>query len=104
MPSYQTLSEAISAMRERGFVNTFTIQHRQIYCPEQDATFAPEQLTLLEHYEVKAPQTLAGAREVFGFKTANNMLGLMTNAYAEYEPDEFAAILERCNYPSARRA
>ncbi len=104
MPSYKTLTEAISAMRDRGFVNTFTIQNRHIYCPEQDATFAPEQLTLLERYEVEAPQTLAGSREVFGFKTTNNILGLMTNAYAEYEPEEFNAILERCNYHAARRA
>ena len=103
MPNYTTLQDAISDMRTRGIVNTFTIQHQQIYCSELSTPINPEQLTLLEQHHVKAPATIAGEREVYGFRTSDNNLGIMTDAYADIAPEEFEAILNRCRQ-QARRA
>ncbi|MFD2246512.1 hypothetical protein [Pontibacter ruber] len=103
MPVYQTFREAISSMRYRGFVNTFTIQHQRIFCPELDTTISPGQLTLLEQHTVQAP-TLEGQREVYGFRTANNELGIMTDTYATYDPQGFTAIIARCHQAGAGRA
>ena len=103
MPTYNSLSDAIADMRDRGFVNTFTIQHQQVYCSELSTPIAPEQLTLLEQHRVKAPTSETGQREVYGFKTQDNKLGIMTDTYAEYMPNEFEAILGRCKQ-QARRA
>lgn len=96
MQTYKTLSEAISDMRERGFVHTLTIQHEQIFCPELATTIAPEQLTLLERHRVQDPGAENSYREVYGFRTYENHLGIMTDTYAEYAPEEFGAILNRC--------
>lgn len=104
MPTYQTLSDAIADMRARGFVNTFTIQQQQIYCSELSTSIPPEQLTLLERHHVQAPTTTAGQREVYGFRTSDNHLGIMTDAYAEFAPDEFNAMLGRCRQQQGRRA
>ena len=103
MQTYKTLSDAISDMRDRGFVHTFTIQHEQIFCPELSTPIAPEQLTLLEHHRVQDPNAESGHREVYGFRTYENHLGIMTDTYAEYAPEEFNAMLSRCKL-QARRA
>jgi len=104
MPTYNTLQDAIADMRARGFVNTFTIQHQQIYCSELSTAIGPEQLTLLEQHHVKAPATIAGQREVYGFRTNDNQLGIMTDAYADIAPEEFDAMLSKCRQQQARRA
>ena len=94
MPTYQTLTDAIKDMRARGFVNTFTIQQHQLFCPELSIPISPDQLTLLEQHHVTAPDT-TGHREVYGFRTRDNKLGIMTDTYAEYAPEEFEAIVGR---------
>ena len=104
MPTYQTLSDAIADMRARGFVNTFTIQHNQIFCSELSTPLAPEQLTLLERHYVQMPAAEKGQREVYGFRTYENQLGIMTDTYAEYAPEEFNAIVSRCKQQQARQA
>ncbi|WP_162427926.1 hypothetical protein [Pontibacter pudoricolor] len=94
MPTYQTLSDAVRDMRARGFVNTFTIQQRQLFCSELSIPVSPAQLTLLEQHHVKAHDT-TGHREIYGFRTMDNKLGIMTDTYAEYAPEEFEAIVGR---------
>ncbi|NDK56495.1 hypothetical protein [Pontibacter fetidus] len=95
MPTYHTLTDAIADMRARGFVNTFTIQQHQLFCPELSIPILPEHLTLLEQHHVTAPDT-TGHREVYGFRTQDNKLAIMTDTYSEYAPDEFEAIVGRC--------
>ena len=102
MPTYQTLTDAIADMRARGFVNTFTIQQRQLFCSELSIPVSPAQLILLEHHHVEANDT-TGHREIYGFRTQDNKLGIMTDTYAEYAPDEFEAIVGRY-LRQARRA
>lgn len=83
-------------MRERGFTRTFTIQQQELFCPDTGSSLPPERLTLVEHHRVQAPDTLEGEREVYGFRTDDNVLGLMTSTYAAYDPAGFAAVFERC--------
>ncbi len=96
MPAYNTFSETIESMRDRGFVHTFTIQHGEIFCPELGAPIPPERLTLIERHQVPSPDTIAGEREVLGFRTDDNLLGLMTTTYAAYDPEGFQRATARC--------
>ncbi|MCC9166402.1 hypothetical protein [Pontibacter harenae] len=95
MVTYQTFSEAIQDMRSRGFIHTLSIQQNEIVCPELDTTLAPESITIVERHLVQAPDTVAGEREVFACKTDSNHLGILTNTYAYYDPEGFAAIFSR---------
>lgn len=104
MPVYSTFSEAIEAMRARGFVHTFTIQKEEVYCPELSTVIPPEQLTLIEHHQVPSPDSIGGEREVFGFRTDDNLLGLMTSTYAEYDMEGFKKIFTRCKLGKGMRA
>ena len=103
MPAYSTFSEAIEAMRERGFVHTFTIQRDEIYCPELSTVIPPEQLTLVEHHQVPSPDAIDGQREIFGFRTNDNLLGLMTSTYAEYDMEGFKSLFTRCKLGKGMR-
>lgn len=96
MPRYQTFSEAISAMRDRGFINTFSIQHNELFCSELDKAIPPEQLTLVEQHQVASSGTSPEKCEIFGFRTDDNALGLMTSTYAAYDPEGFQAVFNRC--------
>ncbi|WP_161889917.1 hypothetical protein [Pontibacter russatus] len=96
MPAYSTFSEAVEAMRARGYIHTFIIQKGEIYCPELSAAVPPEQLTLVEHHRVPSPDAIEGQREVFGFRTSDGVLGLMTSTYAEYDMDGFKKVFTRC--------
>ena len=95
MHTYSTFKEAVCDMRDRGYTNTFSIQNQQIFCPELDKTIEPEKITLVEQHHVSA-NVPAGERDVYGFRTEDNKLGLMTSTYAEYDPEGFEHILRRC--------
>lgn len=91
-------------LRARGFVNTFSIQHQQVYCSELSRAIPPNQLTLLERHEVPLPSAQSGHEEVYGFRTDDNQLGIMTNIYAEYDPDGFYTVFRQCLKGGAKRA
>ncbi|MBD1398930.1 hypothetical protein H9Q13_17300 [Pontibacter sp. JH31] len=96
MTSFNTLGEAVSEMRARGFVNTFSIQHQQVYCSELSKAISPTQLTLLERHTVPSSSSQSGIEEVYGFRTEDNKLGIMTNIYAEYDAEGFYSVFRQC--------
>ncbi|PVY44186.1 hypothetical protein [Pontibacter virosus] len=96
MSRFNNLSEAVSVMRARGFVNTFSIQHQQVYCSELSKAISPTQLTLLERHAVPSPSAHNGEEEVYGFRTDDNQFGIMTNIYAEYDPEGFYTVFRQC--------
>lgn len=96
MTRFNNLSEAVNMMRARGFVNTFSIQHQRVYCSELSKAISPTQLTLLERHVVPSPTTQSGDEEVYGFRTDDNQLGIMTNIYAEYDPEGFFSVFRQC--------
>ena len=104
MPTFNTLGEAVQAMRARGFVNTFSIQDQKVYCSELSKAFPPTQLTLVEKYTVPSPALHKGEEEVYGFRTEDNNLGIMTNIYAEYDPEGFISIFRQCRLGNNLRA
>jgi hypothetical protein len=104
MTSFNTLSEAVSSMRARGFVNTFSIQHQRVFCSELDKAISPTQLTLLERHVVPAPWTHNGEEEIYGFRTEDNKLGIMTNIYAEYDAEGFYSVFRQCLKGGPERA
>lgn len=101
MPTYNTFKEAVCDMRDRGFTCTFSIQNQQLYCPELDATLNPESITLVEQHHVIMDGT--AERDVFGFRTDDNIMGLMTSTYAEYDPEGFNRIFSRCKKQTNRK-
>lgn len=103
MPIYHTFREAVCDMRDRGFTHTFSIQNRQLFCSELNSIISPERLTLVEQHHVKIGGTPAEERDVYGFKTDENILGLMTSTYADYDPEGFESIFRRCKTPQPRR-
>lgn len=96
MSRFNNLSEAVSVMRARGFVNTFSIQRQQVYCSELGKSIPPAQLTLIERHVVPLPSAQHGEEEVYGFRTDDNQFGIMTNIYAEYDPEGFYAVFRQC--------
>jgi hypothetical protein len=96
MSRFNNLSEAVNMLRARGFVNTFSIQHQRVYCSELSKAISPTQLTLLERYVVPSPSAQSGEEEVYGFRTDDNQLGIMTNIYAEYDPEGFFSVFRQC--------
>ncbi|MBC5994900.1 hypothetical protein [Pontibacter cellulosilyticus] len=103
MSSYHTFREALSDMRDRGFTHTFSIQNQQLFCPELNAVISPEKLTLVEQHHVTVDGAGSEERDVYGLKTDDNILGLMTSTYAAYDPEGFNNIFSRCRKSQSRR-
>ncbi|GAB3194246.1 hypothetical protein ABID22_000283 [Pontibacter aydingkolensis] len=99
MPTYSTFAEAVCSMRDRGFTHTFTIQKQALYCSELNKTIEPEKLILVEQHHVKVDGLENEERDVYGFKTDENVFGLMTSTYATYDPEGFNNIFRRCRKP-----
>ena len=96
MPTYRTFTEAVCAMRDRGFTHTFSIQSQQLYCSELGSIVSPERLTLVEQHHVRISDLSDEERDVYGFRTDENIFGLMTSTYASYDPESFERIFSRC--------
>ncbi|MDX5442256.1 MAG: hypothetical protein LPJ89_00560 [Hymenobacteraceae bacterium] len=99
MTPYANLNEAVSDLRSRGFITTFSIQHDSIHCSELDKEVNPEEITLLEKYQVSDPNNVTGKREVYGIVTADHTKGIMLDTYADYDEDEFYQLFNRFRKP-----
>ncbi|MDX5417709.1 MAG: hypothetical protein LPK09_00730, partial [Hymenobacteraceae bacterium] len=60
-------------------------------------------ITLVEQHHVMMDGATGQERDVFGFRTDDNIMGLMTSTYAEYDPEGFNDIFRRCKKHTNRK-
>ena len=79
MYSYDTVTEAIKGLRERGYTKDFNLKENCIVCHENK--FNPEDFEIEEVYRFEGNSDPADEAVVYGIVSKNGLKGVLVNGY-----------------------
>ena len=79
MYSYDTVTEAIKGLRERGYTKDFNLKENCIVCHEDK--FNPEDFEIEEVYRFEGDSDPADEAVVYGIVSKNGLKGVLVNGY-----------------------
>ena len=90
---YDTVSEAIRKLREKGFKKDFNLEENCLVChPEK---YAPEEFDVVEIYRYEGNTDPADEATVYGIISRSGVKGILVTAYGATTDALSAEILEK---------
>ncbi len=97
--SYDTVTEAVKGLRERGFTVDFNLQENCIVC--NDDIFNASDFEIMEVYRFEGDSDPSDEAVVYAIQSRNGLKGVLVNGYgisAEAMSDEMAQKLNIHKY------
>lgn len=95
MISYDTVSEAVNGLKQRGFTTDFNLEENCLVC--HSGKFNPEDFQIVEIYRFEGNSDPSDEAVVYGIESKNGMKGVLVNGYGVSSnslSDEMARKLE----------
>lgn len=84
MRTYETLSEAVSDLKIRGYQEDFNLLSHYVECQAQDKKFHPEEFTIDEFYRFEGMTNPDDNSVVYAITSADGLKGVLVDAYGVY--------------------
>lgn len=81
MYQYDTVSEAINDLKERGYTTDFNISNECIVCEEKPLRLSPSEFEITEVYRFEGPSDPADEAVVYAIESKHGDKGVMVNGY-----------------------
>src|SRR5258705_6468847 len=88
MYSYDTITDAVSGLRERGYTKDFNLEENCIICHEEK--FHPEDFEIVEVYRYEGNSDPADEAVVYAIESKNGDKGILVSGYG-ISADEMSA-------------
>ncbi len=82
--NFQSLSEALEALRQEGYTRNFNLQETRIECSEKKDQFDPSQFTITKAYRFEGFSDPADNSVVYAVEAADGSKGTLVDAYGPY--------------------
>ncbi|WP_103070177.1 phosphoribosylpyrophosphate synthetase [Aquimarina sediminis] len=82
--TYDTLTEALSDLDNRGFTIDFNMRSDSVYCKALDRTFRPEEFTVAEYHRFEGASDPGDQSIVYAIETTDGHKGVLVDAYGIY--------------------
>ncbi len=82
MTAYDTVSQAISDLRLRGYTRDFNLEENCIVC--HDEKFDPADFEIMEIYRFEGDTDPADEAVVFAIESRTGLKGILVNAFGVY--------------------
>lgn len=82
MPSYDTVSQAITELKKRGYTTDFNLEENCIVCHQEK--FDPDDFEITEVYRFEGDTDPADESVVYAIESKNGMKGMLVNGYGIY--------------------
>jgi len=92
---YETMTEALARLRERGFTAGFQPVADGLRDPESGKTFRAEDLRLVEFHRFEGATDPDDMAVVYAFDTRNGVRGVVVDAYGPYADPALGEVLRR---------
>ena len=79
---YDTLSQALTDLRERGYSMDFNLKENCIVCNNQK--FNPDDFEIVEFHRFEGPSDPADSAIVYAIESNNGLRGVLVNGYGIY--------------------
>jgi hypothetical protein len=84
MQTFETLSEAINKLKERGYVNDFNLHPDWIECPPLKLRLAPEEFHVDEVHRFEGMTNPDDSSVLFAISSSSGVKGTLLDAYGTY--------------------
>jgi hypothetical protein len=93
MYNYDTVSEALTDLKSRGFQYDFNIKNDCFYCPNLQREYEPRQLQVKETYRFEGDTDPGDEAVIYAIATDDGVQGTFVNGYGTYADSESEALL-----------
>ncbi len=84
MKAFDTLSEAVDDLTNRGFNNSFHVCEEGIECLSLEIILHPENFEIIEIYRFEGDSDPGDASVVYGIQSISGIKGVLVNGYGMY--------------------
>jgi hypothetical protein len=84
MTTFDTLTEALTNLRARGFTHNFNLESDALHCPELNLRLHPEHFTIEEQYRFEGMSDPDDNDIVYAISSDTGAKGVLVNAYGPY--------------------
>jgi len=81
MHAYDTLSEAVNDLKQRGYNIDFNIEENRLVCTKTPLVLLPEEFEITEVYRFEGNTDPADEAVVYAIESKNGQKGVLVNAY-----------------------
>jgi len=81
MYTYDTLSEAVNGLKQRGFTIDFNIVADKLVCNHTPVSLAPEEFEITEVYRFEGNTDPADEAVVYAIESKHKLKGILVNSY-----------------------
>ena len=100
MENYQTVSEALTDLKNRGFKLDFNLANGVLHSSSENIYLQPEDFSISELYRFEGISDPADNSVVYGIISDKyNVKGVFVNAYGVYSDDISEELLKKLNTP-----
>ncbi len=81
MFSYDTLSEAVNGLKQRGYIIDFNLDNDQIKCTKTPLSLKPDEFEITEVYRFEGNSDPADESVVFAIESRHGQKGVLVNGF-----------------------
>ena len=81
MYTYDTVTEAIMGLRQRGYIIDFNLESDKVSCPSIPVSLAPSEFEITEVYRFEGNSDPADEAIVFAIESKHGQKGVLVNGF-----------------------
>jgi hypothetical protein len=87
---YETVTQALKVLSERGFLHSFKVEQQKITCLETRINYLPNQIKIIEYHRFEGASNPDDTEVVYAIECHDGTLGTIVDAYG-YNADTLLA-------------
>lgn len=96
MESYETVTEALKGLKDRGYELDFNIAFDKLLCTQHDISLNPDDFEITEVYRFEGESDPSDEDVVYAIESKErNIKGVLTSAYGMYADTASSAMLKK---------
>ena len=97
---YETLLDAISGLKLKGYVYSFNYINEGLYCPETKQTFGSENIEIIEIHRFKA---ISEVSVVYAVEAGNIIKGIIIDAFGVYAGSGLGEFIAKSTFQNCKK-
>ena len=97
MISYDTVSEAVNGLRQRGYTIDFNMEYDCIVCHETPLSLMPNEFEIVEVHRFEGNTDPADEAVVYAIESKHGEKGVLVNAFGIYSDSVSDELIQKLN-------
>lgn len=95
MKAYDTVTEALSDLKKRGYTLDFNLIHDGLHCKKENIHLKPEDFHIRETYRFEGSSNPSDEEVVFAIESKDGLKGVLVDAFGTYAESLSEAMVEK---------